>query len=108
MENDDRALKRFAATPELWGAVYMMLIFTVSERAFHSWQRLAGKPIRWDEAAVVGIDLLVCPVPLLMGLAFRRLLRREARDGLLNARIYRVCNFWIAQLLVLAYVTMVL
>jgi hypothetical protein len=108
MENDDRTPKGIAATPELWGAVYMMLIFTISERAFHSWQRLAGKPIRWDEAVAVGVDLLVCPVPLLMGFAFRRRLRREARNGQLDAKIYRICNFWIAQLLVLAYVTMVL
>jgi hypothetical protein len=108
METNDRALRFTAATPELWGAVYMMLIFTLAARAFHGWERLGGKQLEWPDALVIAVDLLVCPVPLVIGVAFRRLLKKEVHRSLLNSRTYRICNFWIAQILIIAYITMVL
>lgn len=108
METPDRALRGTAATPELWGAVYMLLVFTLVDRFFHTWQRFGGFPGNWQDGVVTAVDLLVCPVPLLMGISFQRLLKREAGRSLLNPRTYKICNFWIAQLLILAYVTMVL
>ena len=42
MPNHDRAMKGTAATTELWGAVFMMLIFAMSARVFHAWQQLAN------------------------------------------------------------------
>jgi hypothetical protein len=108
MPNQDCALKGTAATTELWGAVFMMLIFALSARVFHAWQHLAGRPLTVQDAVPVGIDLLICPVPLLMGFAFRKMLRSELDKSSLNRRAYKICNFRIAQILVLAYVTMVL
>jgi hypothetical protein len=108
MEPTGYARKATAATPQLWGAVYLMLAFTLGERAFHAWQRLGGKPANWQDSLVICIDLLVCPMPLIMGLTFQRLLRQEVNRSLLDPRTYKFCNFWIAQLLILAYATMVL
>jgi hypothetical protein len=108
MARPDYALKVTAATPQLWGAVYMMLVFTAAERAFHAWQRLHGVPTNWRDAVVVAVDLLVCPLPVIVGIAFQRLLKREANRTALSPRTYKICSSWIPQMLILAYVTMVL
>jgi hypothetical protein len=108
MESKDRALKGTAATPELWGAVYMLLVFAVLVRALHAWERYGGKPIGWQELVEIGVDLLICPAPLLVGIAFRRLVTRELGDSRLNTRTYKICNYRIAELLILTYVSMVL
>lgn len=108
MPNYDRAMKGTAATTELWGAVFMMLIFAIAARTFHAWQKLSGQPLSLAEIVPIVVDLLILPVPLVMGFAFRKLLRRELTKSRLNRRAYKICNFWIAQILVLAYVTMVL
>ena len=108
MESNDRALKGTAAAPELWGAVYMLLVFALLVRALRAWEQFGGKPIGWQELVEIGVDLLICPAPLLVGIGFRRLVTRELGDSRLNTRTYKICNFRIAQLLVLTYITMVL
>jgi len=108
MESPDRALRGTAATPELWGAVYMMLVFAVLSRVLRAWLLLEGKPIGWQDVVGLGVSLLVCPAPLLIGRAFRKLLKSEVNKSLLSQRTFKICNFWIAQLLVLAYIALVL
>jgi hypothetical protein len=108
MGSYSRALKGTAATAELWGAVYLMLAFALGERSFHAWQRLGGMPVNWQDGLVVGVHLLVCPVPLLIGICFQRLLKQEEKRSQLHPQTYRRCSFWIAQMLLLAYATMVL
>ena len=108
MGSRDRALRGTAATPELWAAVYMMLVFALVARVFHAWEKLGGKPIGWQDAIALGVDLLICPAPLLVGIAFQRLLKSEVNKSLLGQRAYKICNFWIAQLLIFAYITLVL
>lgn len=108
MDSRDRALRGTAATPELWGAVYMMLVFAVLSRALHAWARFNGTAIDWQQAVVVGINILICPALLWMGIAFRSLLKSELNKNLLSLRTYKICNFWIPQILIMAYITMVL
>ncbi|MDR3774337.1 MAG: hypothetical protein P4L26_13360 [Terracidiphilus sp.] len=108
MESSDRALRGTAATPELWTAVYLMLVFDLCFRALRAWTQLDGKPIGWQEAVHIGVDLLVCPAPLLMAISFRKLLREEMSRNQLSSRSFTICNFWIAQLLVLVYVALAL
>jgi hypothetical protein len=36
----------------------------------------------------------------------RPALPSEARKNLVTSRTFKICNFWIAQLLILAYITM--
>src|ERR1700733_7434213 len=77
MASNDPALRGTAATPELWAGVYMMLVFALLSRSLHALARLEGKSIGWQEGAEIAIELIFCPAPLLMGLAFRKLIRRE-------------------------------
>jgi len=46
-------------------------------------------------------------VPLIMGLAFRKVLNGELEKEMLSARTYRICDFWIAQLLLYAYFALI-
>jgi hypothetical protein len=108
LQSNDRALRGTAATPELWGAVYMMLVFALLCRALRAWNRLEGQPIDWQQILQVALDLLICPTPIFMGIAFRNLVKSEVRKNMITPRTFKICNFWIAQLLVLVYITMVL
>jgi len=108
MESHDHALKGTAATPELWGAVYMMLVFAVLSRSLHAWERLSGKSIGWQEALEVAVDVLVCPAALWIGLSFQTMLKNELNRNNLSQRTFKICNFWIARVLILAYITIVL
>ena len=42
MKSSDSALRGTAATPELWGAAYIMLAFALLSRSLHAWERLAA------------------------------------------------------------------
>jgi hypothetical protein len=108
MQSKDRALRGTVATPELWAAVYMMLVFALLNRALHAWSRLDGKPFGWQDIVQIALDLLVCPAPILMGIAFRNLVKDEVRRNQITPRTFKICNFWIAQVLILAYITMVI
>jgi hypothetical protein len=108
LQSNDRALRGTAATPELWGAVYMMLVFALLCRALKAWNRLEGQPIELGQIIQVAVDLLICPAPIFMGIAFRNLVKREVRKNLITPRTFKICNFWIAQLLVLVYIAMVI
>jgi hypothetical protein len=108
MESNDSALKGTAATPELWGAVYMMLVFALLSRSLHAWERLAGKPVAWQDALEVAVDVLVCPAALWIGLSFQEMLKNELNRNNLSQRTYKLCNFWIARVLILAYIAIVL
>jgi hypothetical protein len=46
-------------------------------------------------------------LPLLLGEAFRKVLKRELNKGLLSARTYEICDYWIANLLMLVYAGMI-
>jgi len=108
MQSNDRALRGTGAAPELWGAVYMMLVFALLSRAIHAWLQYSGQPISWEQAVAVGIGLLLCPAPMLMGIAFRKLIKSELSRNQLSQRTFKICNFWIAQLVILAYISMVI
>jgi hypothetical protein len=69
---------------------------------------LQGQTIGWEQGAEIAIELLFCPAPLLMGLAFRKLIKNERNCNRLSQRAYKVCNFWLAKLLIIAYIAMVL
>lgn len=107
MESNDSALRGTAATPELWGGVYMMLAFALFARGLHGWERFQGRPMGWQDLLALGVELFLCPAPLLVGIAFRKLIKNELKRSQLSARTFKICNFWIAQLLILAYIAIV-
>jgi len=43
-----------------------------------------------------------------MSLAFRKMLRAELGKDLISMRTYRICDYWIAQLLLYAYFCLVI
>ena len=81
MESQDRALRGTAATPELWGGAYMMLVFALLSRGLRAWQQMSGSPVASDQIVEVVIGMLLCPAPLIMGIAFRRLIKSELRKN---------------------------
>jgi len=108
MQSRDRALRGTAAAPELWGGVYMMLAFVLLTRALRTWNSLKGQSIGEPQLFEVGLELVFCPAPLLLGSAFRKLMRGELRKNVINQRTFKICNYWIAKVLILAYIAMVL
>jgi hypothetical protein len=108
MESNDPALRGTAATPELWAGVYMMLVFALLSRSLHALGRWDGKAIGWQQGIEIAVELLFCPAPLLMGIAFRKLIKTELNCNRLSQRAYKVCNFWLAKVLIIAYIAMVL
>ena len=108
MQSNDRALRGTGAAPELWGAVYMMLVFALLSRAVHAWMQYSGQPFGWEQGLAVGFEILLCPAPMLMGLAFRKRMKSELSGNQLSQRTFKICNFWIPQLVILAYITMVI
>jgi len=108
MESNDPALRGTAATPELWAGVYMMLVFALLSRSLHALNRYDGKTFDWQQGVEIAVELLFCPAPLLIGLAFRKLIRTERNCNRLSQRAYKVLNFWLAKLLIIAYIAMVL
>lgn len=108
MESTDIALRGTAATPELWHAAYMMLVFALLSRGLHAWPEINGRPLGWESGLQIAVDLLICPTPLLVGLAFKRRLKSEVAKNLMNLRAFKICDFRIAQVVILAYIAMVL
>ena len=108
MRSRDRALRGTAAAPELWGGVYMMLAFVLLSRALHIWNQMNGQSFGQHQLFEIGLELTFYPAPLLLGSAFRKLMRIELSKSLLSQRTYKICNYWIAKVLILAYIAMVL
>jgi hypothetical protein len=108
MQIRDRALRGTAAAPELWGGVYMMLVFVLLTRALHSWTTLKGQPLGGPQLFEIGLELVFYPAPVLLGCSFRKLMRGELRKNVINQRTFKICNYWIAKVLILGYIAMVL
>jgi len=100
MKLEDRDLSETEKARIQWGFVYFFAALTLLRLA---WDTFLARPFSWHIAIDNGLGLLICPFPLLIGLMFRRLLKRELAKDLLSARTYQVCDYWIAQLLVFAY-----
>jgi len=86
----------------------MMLAFVLLSRALHLWNQMKGQPVDQHELFEIGLELVFYPAPLLLGNAFRKLMRIELSKSLLSQRSYKICNYWIAKVLILAYIAMVL
>jgi len=108
MESTDTALRGTAATPELWHAVYMMLVFALLARGLHALPLINARPFGWETGLQVAVDLLICPAPLVAGLAFKKRLKTELGMNLMGLRAFKICDFRIALVVILAYIAMVL
>jgi hypothetical protein len=107
VDNEDRALKGTQYTWFLWQVVYVSVAFAFLIRALNLWGAFLTGSYHWWHAVGWGGALLMTAVPLIMGLAFRKVLKGELAKETLNARTYRICDFWIAQLLLYAYIALI-
>jgi hypothetical protein len=107
VDKEDRALKGTQYTWFLWQVVYVSMAFALLIRALNLWGAFLKGSYNWWHAISWGCALLMTAVPLIMGLAFRKVLNGELEKEMLSARTYRICDFWIAQLLLYAYFALI-
>ncbi len=109
MESTDIALRGTAATPELWHAAYMMLVFALLSRGLHAWPEINGRPLGWES----GLQDRRRPAHLPHSSSRRPRFQtapqdREVAKNLMGLRAFKICDFRIAQVVILAYIAMVL
>ena len=107
MGSEDRALQNTEYAGMYWVIVYLLALVAFLVRAGFEWNAAHAHPFEWIDAILSGMGLLYCLFPLILGLAFRRTLRKERMRELLSERTYSICNFGIAQLLFTVYLGMV-
>jgi predicted transporter len=104
MEGKDRAmLQNTEYAGMYWGMVYILTVFAFLVRAANDWKVARNHPPDWLDATMMGMGLLYCLIPLFLGLAFRRALKREMDRDLLSPRTFQICSFRIAMLLIFVY-----
>jgi len=107
MESQDRAQKDAENPGLLWALAYFLLAVALLAHASHGWEALHSQPFSWISASDLGLRLLLLPIPLTMGLGFRRTLKNERRKDMLTERTCRICDSWMPQLLIMAYLCLV-
>ena len=108
MESGDRALIGTESAGILWLLAYVFVAVTFLGQVFDVSHRIHMQPLTWWDAVNGGLGVLSSLFPLCMGLAFRKLLKGELNKDLLTTRTYKICDLWIAQLLLIAYIAMAL
>lgn len=108
MEIKDRALQNTEYVGMYWGLVYVSTAASFLRRTENVWTIVHTHPFVWWGVVVIVLELFYCLLPLFLGLAFRKILKKEKDRELLSARTYEICDFRIAQLLLFVYVGMML
>jgi len=96
MASEDQALKGTEYTGLIWVSSYVMVAFAFLLRSLHAWDVFHVQPLSWKTSVIPVMGLVLVLSPLLMGLAFRKTLKKELGEDLLSERTYRICDFWIA------------
>ena len=107
MGSDDRALQNTEYAGMYWVIAYLLALVAFLVRASYEWKAAHAHPFEWNDAVLAGMGLIYSFFPVILGLAFRRTLRKERARDLLSERTYSICNFRIAQLLFFAYLGMI-
>src|SRR5579863_3058791 len=108
MEDKDRAMQNTEYTGMYWDMVYISTALAFVIRAANDWKASRAHPLDWLEAVHIGMGLLYCLLPLFLGLAFRRNLKREMDRDLLSLRTFQICSLRIAMLLFFVYMGMMI
>jgi hypothetical protein len=106
VEDEDKALKGTEKAGTLWSIVYVLAALGFLRRMFDLWFACHELPFRWRAPIDSGFDMLFLPLPLLVGMAFRGLLKKELGKDLLSPRTYEICEYWVALLLLVVYMGM--
>jgi len=70
---------------------------------FHVWIAFDVHPFTWKTPIDLCFGILALPIPMIIGLHFRKTLRNELYKDLLSERTYRICDRWISRLLLYVY-----
>ncbi|MGA3046244.1 MAG: hypothetical protein ABSD67_06450 [Terracidiphilus sp.] len=101
------ALKGTENAGAIWTLLYLVATVELLFRLVDVWFAFHARPSGWKKPIDLGFEILGLPIPLWMGLAFRRTLKDELDKSLLSERTYQICDYWIAQLLLLIYLCFV-
>ena len=109
MDSKEAALSGTEYTKMYWGADYLLagVVFLYRSTSLVE-VILHGQPYDVQKIFMSGLSLVYCFLPLILGVAFRKLLKRELDRELLSTRTYLICNWRIAQLLFIVYIGMML
>ncbi len=108
MEAEDAARKGAEYARMYWVIDCALSGAAFLERATLFWKSTHVVPIYLLELLLVGMSILYCFLPLLMGQLFRRLLKRELEEKSLSIRMFEICDCRIAQLLFVVYMGMLI
>ncbi|MGA7831694.1 MAG: hypothetical protein WCA21_12095 [Terracidiphilus sp.] len=108
MKLEEHDINETEKTKIFWTITYFFVFITLSYCVFNAWNRTSIEPFGWHLAIDLAIKLVMIPIPLIMGVLFRNLLRKNLAKDLLSERMYQICNLWIAQLLCNSYLAMVI
>ena len=108
MASEADALKGTENAGTIWTLLYLIATVELVFRVVDVWFAFHAQPFGWKKPVDLGFEILALPIPLWMGLAFRKTLKNELDKGLLSDRTYQICDCWIAQLLLLVYICMVI
>jgi hypothetical protein len=108
MASEDNALKGTENASTIWKLLYLVAAFGFIFRLSNLWFAFHAQPFSWKKPVDLGFEILALPLPLWMGVGCRRMLNSELDKGMLSDRTYRICDYWIAHLLVSAYICLVL
>jgi hypothetical protein len=108
MEVKDHAMQGTDDARMYWSIVYAFTVLAFLVRATNDWKAARTHPFDWMDTIFIGMGLLYCIIPLILGLAFRRNLKKERDRELLSVRTYAICNIGIAQLLFFVYLGMMI
>jgi len=108
MKSKEAALSGTEYTRMYWIADYMLAGIVFLVRMIQLAEIWSRRPIDSLNIFTSSLGLLYCFLPLLVGIAFRRLLGAEMQREMMGTRTYVICNWRIAQLLFIVYLGMLI
>jgi hypothetical protein len=106
MEKEDRALQGTENAGMFWGVVYFLVFAVLLIRIINIWRAAHSQSFDWAGISENGMNLIYGILPGLVGLMFRKTLKKELNRGMLSDRTYKICNWHIALLLFFTYMGM--
>jgi hypothetical protein len=94
--------------PMYWVIDYVLSGAVFLQRAMLLWRPLQNRPIDVLQIVDGGLMMLYCFLPVWAGRSFKRMLKRESENEALSMRTFTICDWRIAQLLLITYLAMLL
>jgi hypothetical protein len=102
------AMYGVSLTPMLKYVTYFGAAVALLGSILHLWDSSHEHPVLWMKVFKYGMGIFFAIFTLFLCEAFRKVLRQELAKGLLSARTYEICDYWIATFLLFVYMGMLL